>query len=337
MANGDLDPVFVKALRLLFSQAKDSGIQLRAMVEEAVRQRQAGRSRPEEGIRSGSFSSSKVSVPSASAATYGLKYDSGKKESEKRSFEKLKEDLTEGSKDVLSKRPRLDSPKQGLSHSPSPSASSRDSDSPSKKSEDSESGDGLEIETMGMVMGLVCVVCKSLEVTTHNRLIECQECHQLYHQECHRPPVSDEDANDPRGIWYCAACGRNIKVTSSMKSKPQDARPSGSKPSFSANRLISTSGPSKLTPALSSSSSFLKATKSASPSKSSGLGGLSKPSPFANLSSVKTISSVSSKTLLAPKPGLPSSSNSLLTAEKRMQIMKKKAAAKLQGKPPRLK
>ena len=70
----------------------------------------------------------------------------------------LKEDLSEGSKDIMAKRPRLDSPKQGLSHSPSPSASSRDSDSMSKKSEDSDAGDGLEIETM--VMGLVCVVCK---------------------------------------------------------------------------------------------------------------------------------------------------------------------------------
>ena len=46
---------------------------------------------------------------------------------------------------------------------------------------------------------------------TRNRLVECQECHQLYHQECHKPPVTDQDVNDPRLVWYCAKCANKLK------------------------------------------------------------------------------------------------------------------------------
>ncbi len=38
-SSSDLDPVFVRALRLLHSRAKDSTAQLRAMLDEAIRHR----------------------------------------------------------------------------------------------------------------------------------------------------------------------------------------------------------------------------------------------------------------------------------------------------------
>ena len=37
MATVELDPQFIKALRLLRSKSKESGPQLRAMLEEAIR------------------------------------------------------------------------------------------------------------------------------------------------------------------------------------------------------------------------------------------------------------------------------------------------------------
>ena len=37
MATVELDPQFIKALRLLRSKSKDSGTQLRAMLDEAIR------------------------------------------------------------------------------------------------------------------------------------------------------------------------------------------------------------------------------------------------------------------------------------------------------------
>ena len=39
MATKELDPVFVRALRLLHSKSKDSSSQLRAMLDEAIRHR----------------------------------------------------------------------------------------------------------------------------------------------------------------------------------------------------------------------------------------------------------------------------------------------------------
>jgi len=45
-----------------------------------------------------------------------------------------------------------------------------------------------------------------MDVVARNQLVECIECHSLYHQECHDPPVAEADMNDPRSAWYCSNC-----------------------------------------------------------------------------------------------------------------------------------
>ena len=30
-------------------------------------------------------------------------------------------------------------------------------------------------------------------------------------QECHRPPVVEQDVNDPRFVWYCSRCAKSLK------------------------------------------------------------------------------------------------------------------------------
>lgn len=59
----------------------------------------------------------------------------------------------------------------------------------------------------------VCVSlnCRQMTVTMGNQLVECQECHNLYHQDCHKPQVTDKEVNDPRLVWYCARCTRQMK------------------------------------------------------------------------------------------------------------------------------
>jgi hypothetical protein len=42
MASLDLDPLFARALRLMHSKSKDSEDQLRAMLDEAIKQRHGG-------------------------------------------------------------------------------------------------------------------------------------------------------------------------------------------------------------------------------------------------------------------------------------------------------
>lgn len=50
-----------------------------------------------------------------------------------------------------------------------------------------------------------------MTVISGNQLVECQECHNLYHQDCHKPQVTDKEVNDPRLVWYCARCTRQMK------------------------------------------------------------------------------------------------------------------------------
>lgn len=55
------------------------------------------------------------------------------------------------------------------------------------------------------------MLCRQMTVTSGNQLVECQECHNLYHQDCHKPQVTDKEVNDPRLVWYCARCTRQMK------------------------------------------------------------------------------------------------------------------------------
>ncbi|MCJ8750387.1 hypothetical protein PDJAM_G00263890, partial [Pangasius djambal] len=86
--------------------------------------------------------------------------------------------------------------------------------------------DETNADDFAMEMGLVCVVCRQMTVTSGNQLVECQECHNLYHQECHKPQVTDKDVNDPRLVWYCARCTRQMKRMAQKTQKPpQKASP----------------------------------------------------------------------------------------------------------------
>ena len=60
----------------------------------------------------------------------------------------------------------------------------------------------------------VILIFRGMEVGVRNQLVECLECHSLYHQECHKPPVSEEDMKDPRSAWYCANCSTSLNKPS---------------------------------------------------------------------------------------------------------------------------
>ena len=86
---------------------------------------------------------------------------------------------------------------------------------PIRVEDDSEATDIEDENTdageFAVEMGLACVQCKQIEQTPNNQLVECQECHNLYHQECHRPPLVDQDVSDPRFVWYCTKCQKSLK------------------------------------------------------------------------------------------------------------------------------
>ncbi|EDO31076.1 predicted protein, partial [Nematostella vectensis] len=67
-------------------------------------------------------------------------------------------------------------------------------------------------EDLAIDLGVSCSVCDHSEnKMTGNKLVECHECHSHYHQKCHEPRVSDEDANDLRLVWYCTLCIKKMR------------------------------------------------------------------------------------------------------------------------------
>jgi len=197
MAAVELDPNFIKALRLLRSKSKDSGAQLRAMLDDAIRQKKGLGPAPR---------SPSVSKQHSRSVSSDRAVDKDRSEKDKKKdLDRLKKDLSElADKPTDPKRARLDSPAlSSSSHTPSPTP-------PPSRGEGDASEGGSEVEFGDLEMNLEfdcsCCVCKTFTQESGNKLMECSSCQNLYHQECHNPPVSNHEASDPRLIWNCVKC-----------------------------------------------------------------------------------------------------------------------------------
>ncbi|KAG7155365.1 Integrator complex subunit 12-like [Homarus americanus] len=310
MANLELDPLFRRGLRLLHSRSRDSLDQLKAIVDDAVRQRQ-GKTIPP--MNKDPFSLRRESPIPRSKPGSPIPVSFSKREEIKKDMERK-----------LS------------SHTPSPTPSVKsESSSRSRKSDESDSDTEMNDLAMEIMDEVNCTVCKSFEVSPRNRLVECQECHSLYHQECHKPPVTDQDVNDPRLVWYCAKCTKTLKKLTAMMSTSGGGSITGTR-GVGGGGMPSVSGGGK------SGGSHTRPT--ASPTKGPSL---SRPSPFTNLSSASgrglgsnnsggnsngTSKSSSSSSTSSSSGKSSAPSNSMISAERRMHLMKKKAAAKMAEK-----
>uniref|UniRef100_A0A3B3SNM7 Integrator complex subunit 12 n=1 Tax=Paramormyrops kingsleyae TaxID=1676925 RepID=A0A3B3SNM7_9TELE len=222
--NLELDPIFLKGLGYLHSKSKDSAEKLKALLDESL----ARGSDSSYRISQKDMEIAKVSVAKVSLSKQDLKSSSAgsssigsssksssseksKKESEKRASEKMKVDLIDTADPP--KKPRLERVENRAS--PVTVQTSKDLPVPDLSSFDETSADDFAME-----MGLACVVCRQMTVTSGNQLVECQECHNLYHQDCHKPQVTDKDVNDPRLVWYCARCTRQMKRMAQKTQKP---------------------------------------------------------------------------------------------------------------------
>ncbi|XP_004549486.1 integrator complex subunit 12 [Maylandia zebra] len=206
----ELDPIFLKALSYLHSKSKDSAEKLKALLDESLARGSDSSYRSLQKdieVSKGTVSKmtlskqdSKSSSSSSSSSSSGSsKPEKSKKDSEKRPSEKIRVDLGEVDPP---KKPRLE--KQENRSSPITVQTSKDL--LPNINDDETSADDFAME-----MGLACVVCRQMTVTMGNQLVECQECHNLYHQDCHKPQVTDKEVNDPRLVWYCARCTRQMK------------------------------------------------------------------------------------------------------------------------------
>uniref|UniRef100_A0A7M4EEJ2 Integrator complex subunit 12 n=1 Tax=Crocodylus porosus TaxID=8502 RepID=A0A7M4EEJ2_CROPO len=212
--NLELDPIFLKALGFLHSKSKDSAEKLKALLDESLARGIDSSYRPSQKeveqpkvsitkpISSKQEPKASSSLPSGNNNGKPTTTEKVKKETEKRSADKIKGEITEGSD--IPKKPKLE--KQETRSSPITVQTSKDLSMPDLSSFDETSADDFAME-----MGLACVVCRQMTVSSGNQLVECQECHNLYHQDCHKPQVTDKEVNDPRLVWYCARCTRQMK------------------------------------------------------------------------------------------------------------------------------
>uniref|UniRef100_A0A8D0GHE3 Integrator complex subunit 12 n=1 Tax=Sphenodon punctatus TaxID=8508 RepID=A0A8D0GHE3_SPHPU len=221
--NLELDPIFLKALGFLHSKNKDSAEKLKGLLDESlargtdsnyrlsqkeVEQPKASISKP---ISSKQEPKTSASLSSSNNNGKPTTTEKVKKETEKRPTDKMKVEISEGVD--IPKKPRLE--KQEARSSPITVQTSKD-----LSMSDLSGYEETSVDDFAMAMDLACVVCGQMAVTSGNQLVECQECHNLYHQDCHKPQVTDKEVTDPRGVWYCARCTRQMKRMAQKTQKP---------------------------------------------------------------------------------------------------------------------
>ncbi|XP_060635122.2 integrator complex subunit 12 [Anolis sagrei] len=221
--NLELDPIFLKALGFLHSKSKDSAEKLKALLDESLSRGIDSSYRPsQKEVEPPKISIAKPisvkqeikvssSLPTGSNNGKPVVAEKVKKEVEKRSVDKIKLEISEAVE--IPKKPRLEKPE--TRSSPITVQTSKDLAMADLSSFEETSADDFAME-----MGLACVVCRQMTVTSGNPLVECQECHNLYHQDCHKPQVTDKEMNDPRLVWYCARCTRQMKKMAQKTQKP---------------------------------------------------------------------------------------------------------------------
>ncbi|XP_055698343.1 integrator complex subunit 12 [Phlebotomus papatasi] len=169
----------------------------------------------------------------------------------------------------------------------------------------------MEDDQLKELEELVCVVCRQVDVSFRNRLVECADCHSLYHQECHKPQISESDANDQEDSWICILC-KSKEITKSTTASTPIVTPPQTIPSSPPHKSSSSSYKSSSKSHESSSKSKSKSSSSSSKTSSRESSSSSKDSSSRDKSSSSSTSSVTPKI-------------NIISADKRIQIMKKKA------------
>lgn len=254
MSTVDIDPTFKHALKLLHSANAESAEKIRNLLDELIKQRYGGsktlnstlskKHLAEESTAGGSNlyvrkQKPAVAVVRAISPVIGSVPDSKQQSPEKSD-------------------PTLESVTlESLTVPPPPSGSIILSIS-DVEGNDEDDDVVMEEDQLKELEDLMCIVCKRMEHTARNRLVECADCHSLYHQECHKPAISEADANDQENAWFCTLC--RSKSISKPTSSSSPAIGSPSKVSSSSSHSKSSS--SKHYESSSSSSSKHKSSKS---------------------------------------------------------------------------
>jgi integrator complex subunit 12 len=298
-ATTELDPVFRNALKLLHSSKTDSAEKLRNALDELIKQK---------------FGSSKMLINVLSKKHLAEEVKSSGSNLKPKPLSGQKK-LTTGGLQMATGSPIL----EGISVT--------SSQSPTILSDLDQVQEEL--------MELLCCVCRRMDNSAKNCLVECHgECHSLYHQECHKPPISDSDANntDPEHNWYCSTCRNKdalIEIDSSNESPSKsstssETRHKKKKDGTSSKHYDSSSSDSSESLVIKKSSHSGSHKKSSS-SRDGYRDGDSRSSSDSRDRSSHSKSSASGAAAASSSASVTPSIN-IVSADKRLQIMKKKAA-----------
>lgn len=88
---------------------------------------------------------------------------------------------------------------------------------------------------------LFCATCGDVHTSLRNQLVECSDCHLLYHQDCHRPSIPDSEAQSG---WQCSKCKSSapLSVLSSSSTSSSPTVFMATKTSSSSSPHSSSSG-----------------------------------------------------------------------------------------------
>lgn len=190
---------------------------------------------------------------------------------------------------------------------------------------------------------LACVICRRIDLSAKNRLIECSKCTSLYHQECHSPQIKDSElVNGQELSWCCSNCKVKRFKSSHMAGSPSKSINSSPTSSSSSNSDVIITGTSTANfgSHLSSSSSKKDKEHGSSSSSSKSKSSSSRHHHSHHHSSSHHSSKHERSSEKSSEKGSGSSSGGgsssskssvtpnihIISADKRLQNMKKKAA-----------
>lgn len=352
--NAELDPVFRQAIRLLHSPNNDAAENIRKALDDLIKQRHG----PSKMLVN-TLSKKYLAEESLASGSGFAKKAQSKRRSSHKSSDSSSNNSNSSPAEVISTATVV-TVASGVGPSPTSavlttSLSGQRQDLPlilampenasNTSGTESIADPALIIDNQHLedLEDLVCVVCRRINTSAKNRLIECTKCNSLYHQECHVPQISDSElADDQESSWCCANCkAKVIKSTHahliSSPAKSSHSSSSSSSSSSSNTRTHSSaksnSSSSKKPTERTSSSSSHKSKSSSSSStrhhhhhhKSHHHSSKEKHHERSSGSNGSNGNNSSSKSGITPNINI-------ISADKRLQIMKKKAAKSHESK-----
>lgn len=111
-------------------------------------------------------------------------------------------------------------------------------DESDEEEQDNSDDDAMQIDDELDFTDLTCVSCRQMDVSVRNKLVECNECHSLYHQECHVPKIVD--INEQESSWICSFCSAK-KEKESVSSSSKTSKKSSSTKHYESSGSSSSS------------------------------------------------------------------------------------------------